>query len=84
LKIEPQIVYISQSKNLSDLKDKICSFDQIKKIYSSDLTKDNIRLWKINANASQQEIFKSIAEIQPDNRNAISVDFLSYLECIFL
>jgi hypothetical protein len=84
LNLDVNVVYISQSRNLCDLKDKISSFEKVKNLYSDSLTKENLRLWKINPTATQQDIYRTITEIQSSDKNTISVDFLTYLECIFI
>ncbi len=80
-KLDVDIVYISQSKFLVDLKEKLCNFEKVKKLYTESMTKDNIKLWKINPNANHQEIYKAINQIQSNEKNTITVDFLTYLEC---
>ncbi len=82
LKLNHEIIYISQSKNLLDLKDKICRFEKVKNFYSKELTRDNIRMWKINATATHEEIHNTLSEIQSSDTRTISVDYLTYLECI--
>jgi hypothetical protein len=81
LNMDIKNIYISQSKTLIDLKEKLSHLLKLRNIYSENLTKDNIRLWKLNPETTQQEVIKTISQIQTNERNTISVDFLTYLEC---
>ena len=75
-------IYISKVKNLFDLKVKI------QKIYNNisqkNIVVNDIRLWKINSNLSNIEVFlnQNISELN-NSKKLFNLTELNYLECNF-
>ena len=64
-KIKPEIVYISRTKNLNDLKEYILRLKKINKFYEDEDEIKNLRLWKFidNSDSSWKEALEEFSKI---------------------
>lgn len=67
-KIKPEIVYISRTKNLNDLKEHILNLKKINNFYEKSDQIKNLRLWKFidNADSSWKEALEEFSKIKKE------------------
>lgn len=83
--IKPEILYISRTKNLTDLKEHILNLKKIRKFYLEEDSVKNLRLWKLNDNGESSwkealEEFSKVAKELNETNSKIAYNKISSLE----
>jgi len=84
-KIKPEIIYVSRSKNLNELKEHILRLKKINNFYDEEDETKNLRLWKFidNADSSWKEALEEFSKMKKDlneTEEKITYDKISCLE----
>lgn len=85
MKVKPEIIYISRTKTLDELKDYILRLKKIKNFYEEEDEIKNLRLWKFvdNSDSSWKEALEEFSKVTKElneTDSKINYDKISCLE----
>jgi cell fate (sporulation/competence/biofilm development) regulator YlbF (YheA/YmcA/DUF963 family) len=83
-KIQPEVIYISRTKSLNQLKEHILKLKKINNFFEEKDEIKNLRLWKFidNSNSSWKEALEEFSKIQKELNETVETVNYDKISCL--